>query len=450
MECAKCGAQVPSGRKACPACGASVTRTEASSSGGVEALLAEANLYRTKGQFTEALSTGMRILQVNPQHAGAHSLIANIYRDQGNYREALNWFKLSVELDPDNQADKKKLDEMIDKVFQGVMAGELRSSVKALAQTQANGASSQAAQAPGVKGGNPSGSRNLLNKLMPIHIVIGTTALAVILCGVFLWAINRDQPRSHAVPKGEGAHAVSYLNDDQLNAKSTATVNPPVANPPGTTVTPNAANQGPQTIPGLPGVIVKPAGPKGKDATATNIAIKPGPLSAIPPGYNTLPAGTGNKGASEVPPFSPLTPNAGSGNNDVDTQVSLLKPILDNTLKNSKLPATLDAMTLDPRTNSLTLKYTIPPTQTAEDAKKLLLYTGFQLVWAAAEQNKSFANFTLRGYASDGNQHGTTLALFADVSEEQAQAARSVNDYHAIVPYLTNPWWRPDLSAVTL
>jgi hypothetical protein len=288
--------------------------------------------------------------------------------------------------------------------------------------------------------------------VQPVHIVIGTTVLAVAIVAVLVHFMQGNATRNHPAQAAKGgARAVSYLNDDQLNGKGSATMAPPVtgqetANPPAT-----GTSEGPQTIAGLPGVVVTPGRPKQNAASsATNTSMKGG-TSSVPPGSALPPTiATPNKGGNEVPPFSPLASNNSSGGTDVDTQVSLLKPVLEDRLKNSKLPATLDSITLDPRTNSLTLKYTIPNTPQADDKKKLLLYTGFQLLWAAAEQNKSFAYFTLRGYASEGSQSAPTLALIADVSMQQTDAARSIRDYHSILPYLSNPWWRPDLKAIAL
>ena len=61
----------------------------------------------------------VRIVRMDARNFPAHSLLGDLYRDQGNHREALGWYKLAVQLEPGNEIVRRKLDEMIDHVFQG-------------------------------------------------------------------------------------------------------------------------------------------------------------------------------------------------------------------------------------------------------------------------------------------------------------------------------------------
>ena len=445
MECAQCGALVPAGRKSCPACGMPVTRAEsAAPSGGAETLLAEANLFRTRGQFDEAISACMRVLQRDAANAAAHSLIANIYRDQGNYREALNWFKLAVELNPDNESDRKKLDEMIDRVFQGVLAGEVRSGIQAAAQPPAAGFT------PLASGRRKSGLVSLLARIQPVYVAV---AFAFLITGTLAWVVLRmgQKPNPyHAAntPDRSASGRTVPVRNDRPNsgaANSSATaVNTAAETAPKEAVPPSDAVEDPNGLKptGLPGIYVR----QGGNLTAPP-EPKPAANDAPPPAPKPADGETANP--PEVPPLSPLTAG-GTNANTLDMQTKLLKLTLDGSVASSKLPSKLEAVTIDPRTNALTLKFTIPRMETPAATKQGLLYTGFHLVWAAAEQNKSFTGFTLEGNAYSDTERANSLALMADVTPQQAEAARNAADYKTVLQFLTRPWWRPDLGDTPL
>jgi len=445
MECAQCGAQVPAGRKSCATCGTPVARTEiVATPEGVEAMLAEANLFRSRGQFEEAISACMRILQRDANHAAAHSLIADIYRDQGNYREALNWFKLAVELNPDNEADKRKLDEMIDRVFQGVLAGELRSSVKAMAQP-----------APSTPTGKPAPARRsldfkaFLSRVQPVYAAVG---IAVILTGVFAFIAMQVMAKKMSIEENTGkdkiASTASAPDRKGVNSRSTAvnveSVAPPQVSPPSPDAVENGDGQ-PKAVAGLPGVVVNP--------NPGNLAAPPKPAAGDTPAAGN-PRAQNNDASSataspQVPPLSPLTA-AGSPADRTELQTLLLKMTLERAVVSSKLPSELNSVTLDPRTNAVTIKFTIPRMKTATETKQGLLYTGFHLIWTAAEQNEALTGFTLQGNAYTGAEENPSLALVADVTTGQAESARAAADYKTVRQDLTKPWWRTDLAGATL
>jgi len=407
----------------------------------VEALLAEANLFRTRGQFDEAVSACMRVLQRDATNAAAHSLIANIYRDQGNYREALNWFKLAVELNPDNESDRKKLDEMIDRVFQGVLAGEVHSGVKAAAHPQAAGFT------PVASGRRKSGIVTLLSRIQPVYVAV---AFALLITGILAWAvIGMGQAPKHnqgaSTPSRYTAHRTDAPRDATPNygaANSNSTAVNVATNPPQVTQPPPDAVESPdglKPIPGLPGIYVR-QGPGNLAAPVT-----PKPVTNDTPSVTPKPANDTPPDSTEVPPINPLA--AGNASADtIELQTKLLKMALDGSVASSKLPSKVDAVTIDPRTNGLTLKYSVPRMETATATKQGLLYTGFHLVWTAAEQNKSFTSFTLIGNAYSDADRANSLALMADITPQQADAARSASDYKTVLQFLTKPWWRSDLE----
>jgi hypothetical protein len=77
----------------------------------VHNLLTQANLYRMRGQFTEAVDCCVAVLRVQSGNATAHSLLGDIYRDQGKPDDAIQWYRMAVDLRP-NPSDQAKLAEM--------------------------------------------------------------------------------------------------------------------------------------------------------------------------------------------------------------------------------------------------------------------------------------------------------------------------------------------------
>jgi len=83
----------------------------------VYGLLAAANLLRTRKQTELALNKCMEVLRRQPDNASAHSLLGDICRDQGRLHEAAEWYKLALQYDPSNIADRDKLDALLDVLY---------------------------------------------------------------------------------------------------------------------------------------------------------------------------------------------------------------------------------------------------------------------------------------------------------------------------------------------
>ncbi len=439
MECAECGTVVPPGRRACIACGTPVMRsTRTSPMESVDALLAEANLLRTRGQHDEAIGVCTRILRQEPTNAAAHSLLANIYRDQSNYREALGWFKLAVELDPDNATDKQRLDEMIDLVFQGALSEGGR-PVRSRPLTPTTPLPRR--RSPMKPGGTTL--QQLLARIQPTHVVIATTILSVCVMLFFVLADRRHRtalpaPDTYAQPSGRTA--VEPGDAENATGTAVATTTPAMqVTPPPADVTENGG------IPGLPGIIVRPGRPTDDGKSST-----PPPATANT--NTTLPANADPPSGTQVPPFQPSASSEAQEAEQIDHKTRVLRVLLENKLATSKLPAaTLQGLQIDPRFNTLTIEYTIPRMKSPTETKQGLLYTGLHLIWEAIEQNKSLTLFTLRGYAfPSADASVVSLAMAADVTPEQAKYARSATDYRTVVGFLSKPWWRADIDRVPL
>jgi hypothetical protein len=71
-------------------------------------LLAEANLYRIRRQYTQAIDNCVAVLRAQPGDRTAHSLLGDIYRDQGKTDDAIQWYRMALDLGP-NASDEAKL-----------------------------------------------------------------------------------------------------------------------------------------------------------------------------------------------------------------------------------------------------------------------------------------------------------------------------------------------------
>lgn len=421
MECAQCGALVPPGRRACPTCGAPAANPGgATAKSEVDALLTEAALLRSRGLHDEAIGVCTRVLRLDSSNAAVHSLLANIYRDQGNFREALGWFKLATELNPNSTEDKDKFNEMTGRVLQSSLYSERAAA--------ASPSRRRPARAPFVL-------KDALAKIQPAYMVVGTTVLAMCLMLIVVLVINKKPQPQH-----EARQQVATPNSDPVDAATTATAvvmapTPQVVPPPPDKVEGGDTRAG---ITGLPGITVaQPPPPK----PANPVPDQPPNLTrtsdAAPP-------------INQVAPFQPSTADNAIGTEDIEVRTTLLQHELERNLRNSPLPATLSSLNLDPRTDILTLEFTLARMPGPKETKQGLLYTAFHLVWSAADKDKRLTRFTLRGNAFATADGLPSLALITDITREQAATARTYNDYTAVLTCLTDPRWRRDLLNVAL
>lgn len=114
MTCHVCKAQIASGSRFCSICGSSTEPVAVTVSGGAarsESLLAEANLFRLRAQWTEAEKRCVDAMRIDSNNVHAQALLGDIYRDQGKAEEAKQWYQMALDLDPDNRALQTKLRE---------------------------------------------------------------------------------------------------------------------------------------------------------------------------------------------------------------------------------------------------------------------------------------------------------------------------------------------------
>ncbi len=116
MKCKACGTELPEDALYCTQCGVHL-ETGARANGdspdsAVFPLLAAANLARMRGQWDTAEQRCLEVLRHYPDNATAHSLLGDIYARQGRWADSAQWYERAVALDPDNQADRAKLEQV--------------------------------------------------------------------------------------------------------------------------------------------------------------------------------------------------------------------------------------------------------------------------------------------------------------------------------------------------
>jgi hypothetical protein len=85
--------------------------------GEVYVALITANVLRLRREWALAEAKCSEVLQLDPENATAHSLMGDILRDQGRVDDAIEWYKLALDHNPGSEADRKKLEALIDQVF---------------------------------------------------------------------------------------------------------------------------------------------------------------------------------------------------------------------------------------------------------------------------------------------------------------------------------------------
>ena len=103
----------------CPKCGKPVGEAD----GGpaperieVGALLTSANLHRIRGEWDEAVADATEALKVQPDNADIASLLGHIYEQREMLDDAAIWYQMAVEVDPNNAADRARLQRVKDEI----------------------------------------------------------------------------------------------------------------------------------------------------------------------------------------------------------------------------------------------------------------------------------------------------------------------------------------------
>lgn len=117
--CDRCFASVPVSQPFCPECGAPIVTEEHHAEGSDSAVyteLARANLLRMRGEYKQAEDQCLNILKRFPNNSSANTLLGDISAEQGDLTQAVQWYELSLDLLPDEEAVKTKLKSARDRI----------------------------------------------------------------------------------------------------------------------------------------------------------------------------------------------------------------------------------------------------------------------------------------------------------------------------------------------
>jgi hypothetical protein len=133
--CSVCGRHLTGSVRVCPGCGAAIdaARVPRSPQDEIYLMLTTANVLRLRRQWALAEAKCSEVLQLDPENATACSILGSIARDQSRLRDAIQWYRMALEREPGNLSDRKKLEEVIDRVFsmQGKgLAGRARAAFR--------------------------------------------------------------------------------------------------------------------------------------------------------------------------------------------------------------------------------------------------------------------------------------------------------------------------------
>ena len=123
MECTQCASPIDESAAFCPQCGAPASaaarppESAAVDEATVRPLLAAAHLHKRRQQYQQAIAKCLQVLEQQPGNATACSLLGDIERARGGLREAAEWYKQAVAADVANVADRRKLDEVLDRLY---------------------------------------------------------------------------------------------------------------------------------------------------------------------------------------------------------------------------------------------------------------------------------------------------------------------------------------------
>ncbi len=121
QQCRHCGHPLRPEAAQCPACQRAVPSglgEHVSVEDEVYLMLVTANVLRLRREYELAEAQCGEVLRRYPRNPTAHSVMGDIARDRGAHRDAIEWYKMAVDLNPDNMADRKKLEAVIDRVYE--------------------------------------------------------------------------------------------------------------------------------------------------------------------------------------------------------------------------------------------------------------------------------------------------------------------------------------------
>ncbi|HWD38801.1 MAG TPA: tetratricopeptide repeat protein [Fimbriimonas sp.] len=113
LTCTRCFARVSSDELVCTECGAplNVDVTIPVADTIVHGDLAQANLLKMRGDLDAAEKTCLSVLKRYPNDPEAHVFLGDLSAERGEWDRASEWYELALDLSPNSQANKAKLED---------------------------------------------------------------------------------------------------------------------------------------------------------------------------------------------------------------------------------------------------------------------------------------------------------------------------------------------------
>jgi hypothetical protein len=177
--------------------------------GEVYVALITANVLRLRREWALAEAKCSEVLQLDPENATAHSLMGDILRDQGRVDDAIEWYKLALDHNPASEADRRKLEALIDQVFSEPPKGVCRALRSAFGRWVR-------AVTEQVRAARP-----VCPWAMVVAAVLGVTMLAAF-AAVLIGRRPATTPETSRGPAGAGAFVVDARAQDEAQPLPTA------------------------------------------------------------------------------------------------------------------------------------------------------------------------------------------------------------------------------------
>lgn len=201
VRCEHCGEVLEEASHPCPGCGMPPSSDRAGGDDDIYLALMHANVLRLRRQWSLAEAKCSEVLRRDPGNSAACSVMGDLARDQGNLREAIEWYKMALDRNPESAVDRKKLEALIDRVFESRRSGRLCQAISKLFEAGRGQAGLRAVRSARLP--------------MPLSLVVPGVLLAILVIALSTIVLGRraatpptPSPKEEAAPAfGSAAEA---------------------------------------------------------------------------------------------------------------------------------------------------------------------------------------------------------------------------------------------------